>query len=298
MEKVSAYRGRFAPSPTGELHFGSLVAALGSYLDAKSQDGEWLLRMEDLDQTREVPGAADEILRTLDAFGFAWDGEVVYQSRRTEAYRYALEQLRREGVVYPCECSRKTIMVDGRVGVEGVVYSGACRDREIDESRARALRLATTSDLILLNDLIQRDLSQNVRNDVGDFVIRRADGFHAYQLAVVVDDAWQGITHVVRGADLLLSTPRQIYLQRLLELHQPEYAHLPLAVDSAGNKLSKQAASLPVRREEPLAALAKAWTYLRQPLPPETFSGVEAFWQWAVAHWDRSLVPRQIKIKI
>ena len=298
MKIEPGYRGRFAPSPTGELHFGSLVAALGSYLDARSRNGEWLLRMEDLDQTRELPGAGDEILRTLDAFGFIWDGEVIYQSRRTEAYRYALEQLRKEGVVYPCECSRKTILVDGRAGVEGIVYPGTCRDREIDESSARTLRLVATSDLITLNDLIQQSLTQCLREDIGDFVVRRADGFHAYQLAVVVDDAWQGITHIVRGADLLLSTPRQIYLQRLLGEYQPDYAHLPLAVDSAGNKLSKQAASLPVRREEPLAALVNALAYLGQPLPSDAFTGLDEFWQWAAAHWDRSVIPRQIKIEI
>jgi len=221
------YRGRFAPSPTGTLHFGSLVAAMGSYLDARAQGGEWLVRMEDLDQTRTLPGAADAILRTLDALGFEWDGAVAYQSRRTQAYAQALERLRQAGLVYPCGCSRKQIQRSARLGPEGPIYPGNCRRGLAAGVAARSLRLRVPDQTCAFEDRIQGRIEQNLARQVGDFVVQRADGFHAYQLAVVVDDGWQGINRVVRGADLLLSTPRQIYLQRLLGLDRPDYAHLP-----------------------------------------------------------------------
>lgn len=287
----ASYRGRFAPSPTGSLHFGSLVSALGSYLDARSQQGEWLVRMEDLDQTREVKGTADEILRTLDAFGFEWDGAVAYQSRRTDSYAEALDRLLKENLVYPCGCTRKEINLAAREGIEGSVYPGTCSHGLRSGRQAHAIRLRTFDKEEGVEDAIQGLLRQNLARDVGDFVIRRADGYHAYQLAVVVDDAWQGITHIVRGADLLLSTPRQRHLQRLLDLPEPSYAHLPLVVDESGRKLSKQFRDAPVEQRTPMRALLQALAHLGQPLPPEQPTCLDDFWQWSISHWSVSRVP-------
>ena len=292
------YRGRFAPSPTGLLHFGSLVAALGSYLDARSHQGQWLLRMEDLDRTREVKGAADGILRDLDAFGFEWDGQVCYQRHRTEAYAEALEQLLREGQAYACSCSRKQIADTAPLGEEGPIYPGTCRTRHLQARHARSIRLLTQDEEIAFHDRIQGPARQNTGREIGDFVIRRADGFHAYQLAVVVDDAWQGINQVVRGADLLMSTPRQCYLQRLLGLTAPEYAHLPLAVDAVGRKLSKQHDDAPVDPRQPLNALMQALAFLHQPLPPERPVSLDDFWGWAVTNWSLSAIPAQLRLPI
>jgi glutamyl-Q tRNA(Asp) synthetase len=290
-ERSTDYRGRFAPSPTGPLHFGSLIAALGSYLDARANQGSWLVRMEDLDRTREVKGAATEIMRSLDSFGFEWDGGVVYQSRRTEPYAEALDQLLKEDLAYPCGCTRKEINLAARDGIEGAVYPGTC-SRGLPMGRSgRAMRLRTFDVPSLFVDRIQQPLEQNLAREIGDFVIRRADGFHAYQLAVVVDDAWQGITHIVRGADLLLSTPRQLHLQQLLELTQPAYAHLPLVVDETGRKLSKQYRDAPLDRRRPMRALLQALAHLDQPLPPEQPTDLDDFWRWAIENWTLSRVP-------
>jgi len=284
-------RGRFAPSPTGPLHFGSLVAAVGSFADIRATGGTWLVRMEDLDRTREVPGAADEILRTLDAFGLSWDGAVLYQSRRTDAYAMALKQLATRGFAYPCGCTRREIALHGHRGPEGPVYPGTCRDGLPPGRAARSVRLHVGSARIGFTDAIQGQQDQDLAAAVGDFVLRRADGIHAYQLAVVVDDAEQGITDVVRGADLLSSTPRQILLQRHLGLPKPTYAHLPLAVDAAGRKLSKSLAALPVDRADPLPALLGAWRFLGQPEPSERPENIAEFWSWALATWDRYAIP-------
>ncbi|MEN8179290.1 MAG: tRNA glutamyl-Q(34) synthetase GluQRS [Pseudomonadota bacterium] len=290
----STYRGRFAPSPTGSLHFGSLVSAVGSYLDARSHQGEWLLRMEDLDQTREVKGAADEILRTLDRFGFEWDGEVVYQSRLSARYADALDRLLKEDFAYPCGCTRKEINLAACKGIEGSVYPGTCSRVLRPGRQARAMRLRTFDTDVDFQDRIQGLGRQNLARDIGDFVIRRADGYHAYQLAVVVDDAWQGIGQVVRGADLLLSTPRQRYLQQLLGLAEPDYAHLPLAVDENHRKLSKQYRAAPVERRNPMRALLQALEHLGQVLPPQRPTTLDEFWQWAISHWSIANVPRTI----
>lgn len=287
------YRGRFAPSPTGALHFGSLVAAVGSYLDARSQGGEWLLRIEDLDPPREVAGAADDILRTLEAFGFEWDGTILYQSQRLEAYGDAVTDLLHRHLAYPCGCSRKEIALKGRTGPEGPIYPGLCRAGLAAGKKPRSVRLRTLPEPISFEDRIQGSLQQSVENEVGDFVIRRADGHYAYQLAVVLDDASQGINQVVRGCDLLISTPRQIQLQTLLELPIPSYAHLPLAVDASGAKLSKQAKSLPVERKAPQSSLLAALAFLNQPLPEDGVPDIKTLWQWATAHWDISLIPKQ-----
>lgn len=285
-----AYRGRFAPSPTGALHFGSLIAAVASFADARAHRGEWLVRMEDLDRPREVPGAADDILRTLHAFGLHWDGSPVYQSRRTDAYAAALARLTALGLTYPCACSRTEIAQGGGEGIEGPIYPGTCRNGLPAGRSARSIRLRTPPAEVSFRDRIQGDQAQDVAAQVGDFVLRRADGIHAYQLAVVVDDAWQGIDQVVRGADLLASTPRQILLQRALGLPQPAYAHIPVAVDSAGLKLSKTLASAPVDPADPLPALRRVWAWLGQPAVPVGQSPTD-FWLHAIRLWHIERVP-------
>jgi glutamyl-Q tRNA(Asp) synthetase len=288
------YRGRFAPSPTGPLHFGSLVAAVGSYLDARAHNGEWLVRIEDVDQPRTVPGAADGILRTLESFGFVWDGEVVVQSRRLDAYHAALMRLQADGDVYPCACSRSEIAaVAGRVSVDGgLVYPGTCRSGLGDGKAARAWRLRVPDREIAFVDRVQGEARQNLEREVGDFVLLRADGQYAYQLAVVVDDAAQGINAVVRGVDLLDSTARQIWLQQRLGLPTPSYAHLPVAVNAVGEKLSKQTLAPPVDAARGSAILADVMGFLGHPLPAELRGAPLAeFWPWALAAWSMAQVP-------
>jgi len=281
------YRGRFAPSPTGPLHFGSLIAAVGSYLDARHHGGEWLLRIEDIDPPREVPGAADAILRTLDEFGMHWDGPVVYQSRRDSLYASALDELAHKGYLFGCACTRKEIADSAIRSEAGLVSPGTCRDGLPPGRHARALRVRTEQRRIELVDRLQGKLQQQLDREVGDFIIRRADGLVAYQLAVVVDDAEQQVTHVVRGADLLDSTPRQLYLQQLLGLPTPSYLHLPVAVDAATEKLSKQTFARDIFACKDSAALLDVLTFLNQQLPasPRDASR-EELWQWAIAHWD------------
>jgi len=287
------YRGRFAPSPTGPLHFGSLVAAVGSFLEARSRGGEWLVRMEDLDLPRTVPGAADDILRTLDAFGLHWDGVVMVQSARNEAYRAALFELEKLGAVYPCACTRKEIVDSALSGIDGPVYPGTCRVGLPKGRAPRAMRVRTDSAPVFFDDALHGRISQALATEVGDFVVRRADGLFAYQLAVVVDDAEQAITHVVRGADLIYSTPRQIYLQKILSLPAPAYLHLPVVVNERGEKLSKQTLAPAVSRINPVTQLCEVLTFLKQ-APPEELkdADIDAFWKWAVAHWrvDRLLL--------
>lgn len=285
------YRGRFAPSPTGPLHFGSLVAALGSYLDAKACGGEWMVRIEDLDRPREVPGAADAILRALDAFGFEWDGKILYQSARAEAYAEAVETLRDIGLVFPCACSRREIAAHAPPGADGPVYPGTCRNRTPTGKSIRSLRLRTESRPILIRDRIQGELRQDLEREVGDFVLRRADGTHAYQLAVVVDDTFQEVTHVVRGADLMSSTPRQLYLHQSLASPIPSYAHLPLAVDATGRKLSKSDAAAPADPANPIPSLLRAWRFLGQKPFAEHPASLEELWTRARTDWDTSRVP-------
>ncbi|NBC48054.1 MAG: tRNA glutamyl-Q(34) synthetase GluQRS [Gammaproteobacteria bacterium] len=288
----AAYRGRFAPSPSGPLHFGSLVAAVASFADARQHGGEWLVRIEDVDQQRAVPGADRQILSTLDAFGLHWDGAVLYQSQRTECYEAALAQLRRAGRCYPCACTRREIAASGPAGPEGPIYSGRCRNGLPAGRDPRSERLRVDPIAIEVEDRIQGPVRQCLATEVGDFVLRRADGFHAYQLAVVVDDAAQQINQIVRGADLLSSTPRQVYLQRLLGLEQPRYAHVPLALDATGRKLSKTLASAPVDPRDPIAGLARAWRFLGQAPLPEPPADVSVFWQQAIPRWRIDAVPR------
>ncbi|MFD2110221.1 tRNA glutamyl-Q(34) synthetase GluQRS [Thiorhodococcus fuscus] len=292
-----SYRGRFAPSPTGALHFGSLIAALASYADARAHQGAWILRMEDLDRPRERPGAAERILETLRAFGFAWDEPILYQSARTSAYEEALARLTQLGLAYPCGCTRSEIAATATLGAEGPVYPGTCREGLAQGRAQRSIRLNTHGTQIHFEDRIQGPQSQSIEESIGDFVLHRADGIHAYQLAVVVDDAHQNITHVVRGADLLLSTPRQILLQRLLGFSRPTYAHVPLILDEQGRKLSKSYAAAPVDPSDPLPALNLAWRLLGQPSLPEHGSP-EAFWDLAIPRWRLEDIPSREAITI
>ena len=287
---AGAYRGRFAPSPTGLLHAGSLTTAVGSYLHARSQGGQWLLRIEDLDPPREMPGAADAILRTLEALGFAWDGEVVWQSRRLAAYQQALDALIASGQAYPCACTRREIALAGHPGVDGVVYPGTCRAGLAPGKSGRAWRLRTPEGEVEFQDGHYGVQRQNVAREVGDYVLKRADGLFAYQLAVVVDDAWQGVSDVVRGADLLDSTARQIVLQAALGAPTPRYTHLPLLVNAAGEKLSKQTLAPAIRPDQAADELRLALTRLNH-APPADCQGLDELWGWALAHWSLARAP-------
>ncbi|MDE2139102.1 MAG: tRNA glutamyl-Q(34) synthetase GluQRS [Gammaproteobacteria bacterium] len=282
------YTGRFAPSPTGPLHFGSLVAALGGYLDARAHGGRWLLRIEDLDPPREQIGAADVILRSLDIHGLHWDGPVLHQHTRLAAYESAVANLSAEGWAYTCACSRREIADSGLRGLEGPVYPGTCRQGPPPGKSARALRIRVPGDETLyFEDCLQGPVRQDLAREIGDFVIRRADGCFAYQLAVVLDDAFQGVSRVVRGVDLLLSTPRQMWLQRRLGLPTPSYMHLPVAVTAAGEKLSKQTGARPLDNERPSLNLFRALEFLRQcPPPPLRGASPPELLSWATKNWQ------------
>ena len=296
MPESSAYRGRFAPSPTGELHFGSLVAAVGSYLQARTRQGIWLVRMEDIDPPREQAGAADAILRTLECYGFEWDQNVLYQSTRTEAYQAALDQLRQQGQVYPCACSRSEIRATQGKQDESAdtlaVYPGTCRKGLTAGRPSRSWRAHAHDCYIDFTDLIQGNIIANRQQPGDDFVVYRADGYYAYQLAVTVDDAWQGITEIVRGADLLATTPRQILLQQYLQLPQPDYAHLPIVVNRQGQKLSKQTGATPVSCQQVSETLSAALAFLGQPVPAELINAPkQEIWCWAIDNWQLTAVP-------
>jgi glutamyl-Q tRNA(Asp) synthetase len=272
---------RFAPSPTGPLHLGSLLAAAGSYLDARANGARWLVRIEDLDTPRVVPGCADEMLRTLDAFGFEWDGEVLFQSTRRSAYRDALAALTAAGRIYPCSCSRKDLAgLDEESGYPGTCRAGPTR------SGPTALRFRVSGAPIHFDDLFQGPQEFDLAT-CGDVVVERRDGLASYQLAVVVDDAFQGITRVVRGADLLSSTPWQIDLQQALSLPQPIYGHLPLLLEPDGAKLSKSLRSVPLDLSAAPLALFSTLTHLSQTPPPElAHSSIKEVWNWAFRHWN------------
>lgn len=284
---MASHRGRFAPTPSGPLHFGSLVAALGSCLEARSHGGEWLVRIEDVDPPRVVPGAADAILRTLEAYGFEWDGAVMWQGRRREAYRRALESLMDAGRVYGCTCSRKTLAETAPRGVDGPVYCNTCRGRP--PGPGTALRLIVPEQRVVFDDGVLGRVACDVGRECGDFVLRRADGVYTYQLAVVVDDDAQGITHVVRGADLLASTPRQIILQQALGLATPAYMHLPVVLDDGGFKLSKQTLAAPLDDARPVPTLMRAAACLGMAL--EKPGSLAEFWGQAREAWSAAKVP-------
>ena len=285
--------GRFAPSPTGPLHFGSLLTAVGSYCLARQAGGRWLLRIEDLDTPRVVPGAADTILHTLDALALHWDGEVLYQSRRTSRYAEALAILERKGLIYGCACSRKEILASApHPGEEGPIYPGLCRAGLPPGRRPRAWRLQVPARFVAVTDGVRGRQSQHLAEEVGDFVVRRADGLFAYQLAVVVDDADSGVTQVVRGQDLLTSTPRQIYLQECLGFPHPEYIHLPLALAADGKKICKRHGAVAIEPEKGGPLIAATLRFLGQTLPAELERAPAAeVLCWGVVHFDLSLVP-------
>jgi len=286
VNRSQPYRGRFAPSPTGDLHFGSLIAALGSYLEARAHHGEWLLRVEDLDRPRCVSGSADAIMQQLDRLGLHWDGTPVFQSARLDLYRAALEKLAAGGWSFGCGCSRRD--------VAGGIYPGTCRNGVAPNRRVRSLRVRTAGASIAFRDRVQGIIRQDLETAIGDFVVRRADGIIAYHLAVVVDDAQQGISDVVRGADLIDSTPRQRHLQQALDLPTPDYAHLPVALDSERRKLSKRSRSTPLATLAPGVALCAALHFLghRTPLELERGRAREVL-RWARGNWRLEQVPRR-----
>jgi len=287
---TSAYVGRFAPTPSGYLHFGSLVAALASYLDARAVGGRWLLRMEDLDPPREMPEAQAAIVESLQRYGFDWDGEMQRQSARHDAYEQVIERLLREGLAYPCQCSRKQL--EPHPGP----YPGFCRDANQPLENA-AIRLRVPNLEYRFIDRIQGEFTQHLGRDVGDFVIRRRDGLFAYQLAVVLDDAWQGVTDVVRGADLLDSTPRQLYLQELLSLPQPRYLHVPLIIQPDGHKLGKSYRSPPLRPDEAVPLLLRALRALGQPTTSELKDALPGeLLAWAIPRWNAERIPRTLTL--
>ena len=293
---ATRYRGRFAPSPTGPLHFGSLIAAVASCADARAAGGEWLLRIEDVDEPRTRAGAEPVILAQLGRYGFAWDGPVLRQRERTECYAAALARLREGGHVYECACTRRELET-APVGVGGErVYPGTCRDGIPADRRGRPRRAwrlrVPVADPVGFTDRLQGHVAQDLARDVGDFVLRRADGLYAYQLAVVVDDALTGVNAVVRGADLLASTPRQILLQRLLGFATPSYLHAPVALGPAGEKLSKQTRAAPLP-DDPLPALIAAWRFLDQRWPAGSAApdSVAGFWAHARSAWTPARLP-------
>lgn len=295
---MSRYRGRFAPSPTGPLHFDSLVGALASWLDARAHDGAWLVRIEDIDGPRTVPGAAERILDTLAHFGMTPDEPPVWQSRRDAQYAAALDRLIAAGRVYPCGCTRREIADSLRAAHERhttLAYPGTCR-AGLHGKPARAWRLQVPDGdaaIVSFEDRWQHRQSQNLATEVGDFVLRRADGLWAYQLAVVVDDADAAITHVVRGADLLDSTARQIYLQRCLDVPTPSYLHVPVVVDAHGEKLSKQTGATALERDDPLPALRAAAAHLGLALDGDSQSAtLDRFYSAATAAWARRFGPQ------
>lgn len=284
--------GRFAPSPTGPLHAGSLASALASYLDARAHDGRWLLRIEDLDPPREVPGAASAIIDVLGRLGFAHDGDIEFQSRRSAHYERAFDALHASGRIYACSCSRREIIqalsLAGRPHRtdEDPVYPGTCRADHAAGRVARAWRVRVDDACIDWQDRNGTVHCEHLATEAGDFVLRRADGLWAYQLAVVVDDADQGVTHVVRGADLLRSTSRQIFLQRALGLPTPRYLHVPVVTDPQGRKLSKQTGATALDLSDPLAELNRALVHLG--LSPVAAPTLSRFWPQAIERWSRS----------
>jgi glutamyl-Q tRNA(Asp) synthetase len=299
---TAPYIGRFAPSPTGPLHFGSLVCALASFLDARYHSGRWLVRVEDIDPPREIPGATTTILQQLTDHGLIWDGELLYQSTRTEAYRDAIEHLRHSGVAYNCDCPRQ------RITALGGIYDGYCRDRQVIENAAMRLQVPAKPESIQsFRDLVMGDYSQNLATQAGDFVVQRRDGLFSYQLAVTVDDQFQSISHIIRGADLIDSTPRQIYLQNCLNFSTDSsptisspaltYGHLPMATNAEGQKLSKQnhAAALIAGEESQNLWLALEW--LQQQPPAELRAeSVGRILDWAIDNWSIESIPKQISV--
>lgn len=288
---TSSYIGRFAPSPSGPLHLGSLLTAVASYLDARANQGTWLVRMEDLDPAREPPGVAGQILDQLTDFGLAPDQAVLYQSARTQSYRLALQKLEAMALCYACDCSRQLVRE------AGPVYPGTCRARTAPPSGDHAIRIMVDPALVEFEDLVQGTVRHELATATGDFILRRRDGLYAYQLAVVVDDAFQGVSHVIRGYDLIDSTPRQLFLQRCLGLPSPRYGHVPVIINQTGQKLSKQHFAQPLDGRQRKSQLFQVLGLLGMG-PPASLAGLEVVRQleWAVAHWDIQTVPKLASI--
>jgi glutamyl-Q tRNA(Asp) synthetase len=297
---MNRYCGRFAPTPSGPLHFGSMIAAIGSFCDARANGGTWHVRIDDIDKLRVVPGAADDILRTLTAFGLEWDGKPVFQSHHMESHHAAIHVLRGRAHVFACVCSRKEISEADETSVATPVYAGTCRNGLRAGRSARSLRLQVDDHARAgFTDLLQGSISQQLATEVGDFVIYRSDGIFSYHLACAVDDAQQGVTHVVRGADLIESTPRQIYLQELLGLPTPAYLHLPVATSGQGQKISKQTGAARIDHTRPGEIFHSVLKFLRQRPPSEMARAParEAI-EWAVHHWKREKLPETRAIAI
>jgi glutamyl-Q tRNA(Asp) synthetase len=288
---ATGYVGRFAPSPTGPLHFGSLVGALASYLDARHHQGKWLLRIEDIDPPREIPGSADSIIESLRIHGMEWDGEILYQSSRLPAYAHRLEELDRQGLLFACDCSRQQIRVAGGI------YPGTCRSSTAPPVGDYALRLRTDDQCYAIEDIFQGHRQWQLEKEVGDFVIKRRDGLFAYQLAVVADDIAQGVTHVIRGSDILESTPRQLYLYALLGEPAPQYGHFPVVINPQGDKLSKQTGAPAVDGTDWKNNLVRALAFLRQPPIPENHQqNANALLACATRQWSRTAIPRAVML--
>lgn len=281
--------GRFAPSPTGPLHFGSLLAATASYLEARRLGGRWYLRIDDIDPSREAPGARDAIPRCLEAFGFEWDGPIRYQSQQLPRYQDALERLLADGLAYPCACTRREVKAHAREGVDGPIYPGTCRQGLPPGRQGRAVRMLTRGTRIRFDDTLQGPIETDLEADMGDFVIRRADGLMAYHLAAAVDDGAPDISHVVRGLDLLYSTPRQIHVMEALGLSVPHYSHIPVVLNQERQKLSKQTGAAALDPDHPAEQLLRALKHLRQ-APPDALADADlnAVWDWAFEHWNPS----------
>ena len=282
----SEYIGRFAPTPSGPLHFGSVIAALASYLEAHSNQGKWLLRIDDLDTPRVRAGANSRILQVLEELGLYWDNEIVYQSNRQSAYEEAAHQLQLDSLLYFCACSRKKI--------QGKPYLGTCRDLKLEPAPQHSMRIKTETNLFSVDDQIQNAYRQNILEDVGDFIVRRADGIFAYHLAVVVDDAAENVSHIVRGTDLMDSTPRQIFLQEKLGVTTPAYAHLPVAINSSGDKICKQHKAEDVLlSNSPVKVLFDSLEFLGQN-PDEALldATVADLIKWGIENWQLSNVPK------
>lgn len=295
------YIGRFAPSPTGPLHMGSLVTAIASYCEAKIHHGQWLVRMEDVDATRAIIDADRLIYQQLQAFGMQWDGEVIYQTQRTSAYANAFAELQARHLIYPCTCTRKEIADSAiSVGLEGSIYPKNCLRKPINPALNPAYRIKTNDHTVTFHDAIYGVVSQSVSEAIGDFILKRADGYFAYQLAVVVDDHFQGVTHIVRGADLLESTPRQLYLQTLLGYTTPSYMHIPIVKNASGEKLSKHTQASPIALDASHsgligAQLTEALTFLGLVPPPSLATRpVSAIWDWTLAHWQTNTLQASI----
>jgi glutamyl-Q tRNA(Asp) synthetase len=286
------YVGRFAPTPSGDLHLGSLYTAAASYLDARAHGGRWLLRIEDLDRPREIAGSAASITRTLERFGFEWDGPITRQSERGELYEGALAGLKEAGLTFACSCSRSQLE-------DELLYPGTCRNRPPAAGTQTAVRVRTEPGHITFKDRIQGMYRQDVAAAVGDFILKRRDQIVAYVLSVVVDDAAQGVTHIVRGADLLDNTPRQVYLQRLLRLAEPNYAHVPVLTEANDAKLAKSRRSVRVSAESPLPQLFSVFSLLGLTPPPELgAAGIRESWAWAMAEWSIEKVPKRLNLRV